>query len=413
MLNSKKCITFAPAIPRRGCLHVIGGGSRHIKKAFITLCSDELKSRKFLEFQDLATIDVLRDIDCPSCLYFGTSFAQYVCAYTHLKIARRMFIFGVGFALSVLNSKAMREPQFVERQQSDSTLFYMPINLKINPHSLESLCNKSNIMNTNPTIKSTTNWQQHVAAWLLVSSCLVELLSPYVGRFFYNLTSTVMFLLLVSNLLTLGAFGCLYFVAKNKPTKIALLIILGNSLFTILENVYQMVMMHYYSGIDLTQPSKWNAAAFGVLGDVLFYLCLFLIFANVYAYSLILTNNKLQKSENSWISLLAIIVAGSCIRRIGQSMQISVVMEWDIAVAYNFVLNLFSVVLLILFTIAYWKLAHSSVFDQKNEESIPATYSPFNKYVLGLLIVVGLSAGLFYVLYINANSIIYFFNSIF
>ena len=26
----------------------------------------------------------------------------------------RIFIFGVGFALSVLNSKAMREPQFVE-----------------------------------------------------------------------------------------------------------------------------------------------------------------------------------------------------------------------------------------------------------------------------------------------------------
>ena len=216
-----------------------------------------------------------------------------------------------------------------------------------------------------------------------------------------------MSLSLVSDLLTLGAFGCLYFVAKNKPTKIALLVILGTTLVFLSEGIYQWLQyVHFQRDIDL-HP------AFGVLGDVLFYLCLFLIFANVYAYSLILTNNKLQKSENSWISLLAIIVAGSCIRRIGQSMQISVLMEWDIAVAYNFVLNLFSAVLTILSTIAYWKLAHSSVFDQKNEESIPATYSPFNKYVLGLLIVVGLSAGLFYVLYINANSIIYFFNSIF
>ena len=37
--------------------------SRHIKKAFITLCSDSLESRKFQYIQDLATIDVLRDIE--------------------------------------------------------------------------------------------------------------------------------------------------------------------------------------------------------------------------------------------------------------------------------------------------------------------------------------------------------------
>ena len=270
---------------------------------------------------------------------------------------------------------------------------------------------KNNIMNTNPTIKTTTNWQQHVAAWLFVSSCLVELLSPYVGRFFYNLTSTVMSLSLVSDLLTLGAFGCLYFVAKNKPTKIALLVILGTTLVFLSDGIHEWLWyVHFQRDIDL-HP------AFEVLGYVLFYLCRFLNFANVYAYSLILTNNKLQKSEKSWISLFAIGAAGVCIILMSHYMRgksgFSMSREWDIAEAYSFVINSFSVVLRILFTIAYWKLAHSSVFDQKNEESIPATYSPFNKYVLGLLIVVGLSAGLFYVLYINANSIIYFFNSIF
>ena len=67
---------FAARNPTKGCLRIGGGFCRHIKKAFIALCSDELKSRKFLEFQDLATIDALRDIDCPSCAYFGTSFAH-------------------------------------------------------------------------------------------------------------------------------------------------------------------------------------------------------------------------------------------------------------------------------------------------------------------------------------------------
>ena len=52
--------------------------------------------------QDLATIDVQRDIDYPSCAYLGTAFA-----YMHMRtrvpynyVARRIFIFGVGFALS-------------------------------------------------------------------------------------------------------------------------------------------------------------------------------------------------------------------------------------------------------------------------------------------------------------------------
>ena len=51
-----------------------------LKKAFITLCSDLLESRKFQEIQDLATIDALRDIEYPSCAYYGTSFA-----YMHVR----------------------------------------------------------------------------------------------------------------------------------------------------------------------------------------------------------------------------------------------------------------------------------------------------------------------------------------
>ena len=73
------CI-FAPAIPRRGSAYLSVGVCRHIKKAFITLCSDLLESRKFQEIQDLATIDALRDIEYPSCAYYGTSFA-----YMHIR----------------------------------------------------------------------------------------------------------------------------------------------------------------------------------------------------------------------------------------------------------------------------------------------------------------------------------------
>ena len=45
------------------------------KRRLLALCSDSMKSRKFQPDKNLATIDVLRDIDYPSCAYFGTSFA--------------------------------------------------------------------------------------------------------------------------------------------------------------------------------------------------------------------------------------------------------------------------------------------------------------------------------------------------
>ena len=97
------------------------------KRRLLTLCSDLLESRKFQEIQDLATVDVLRDIDDPSCACFWYVICVYMYAHTRTltNVARRIFIFGVGFALSVLMYKAMRQPHRVERQQSDSTLFIL------------------------------------------------------------------------------------------------------------------------------------------------------------------------------------------------------------------------------------------------------------------------------------------------
>ena len=48
-----------------------------LKRRLLTLCSDALKLRNFhICIQDLATVDVLRDIDYPPCAYWcGTPFA--------------------------------------------------------------------------------------------------------------------------------------------------------------------------------------------------------------------------------------------------------------------------------------------------------------------------------------------------
>ena len=46
-----------------------------LKRRLLALCSDTSKLRNFQVSSDLATIDVLRDIDYPSCAYFGMPFA--------------------------------------------------------------------------------------------------------------------------------------------------------------------------------------------------------------------------------------------------------------------------------------------------------------------------------------------------
>ena len=46
-----------------------------LKRRLLALCSDTSKLRNFQVSSDLATIDVLRDIDYPSCAYLGTPFA--------------------------------------------------------------------------------------------------------------------------------------------------------------------------------------------------------------------------------------------------------------------------------------------------------------------------------------------------
>ena len=82
LLNPKKYCNFAPAIPRRGCLRIIGWGSRHIKKAFITLCSDWQKSRKFRTKESGLSND-----RCPRDVYILYTRTFYLGVRAHMYIS--------------------------------------------------------------------------------------------------------------------------------------------------------------------------------------------------------------------------------------------------------------------------------------------------------------------------------------
>ena len=138
MSPSRKAKLFDP-IPSRGFQDIL-------KRRLLALCSDIMKLRNFPKhLQDLATIDVLRDIDYPSCANLGTSFAYMYMrirvplkktntAQENIYIRRglqrcRFKDAGNAKASKTWNDNS-RTPRF----------FYMPKYLTTNPHSWEFLC---------------------------------------------------------------------------------------------------------------------------------------------------------------------------------------------------------------------------------------------------------------------------------
>ena len=73
---------------------LIGWGSRHIKKAFIDALFWRVETSQLSDcVQDLATVDVLRDIDYPSCAYLVHSLRICVCAHAYLNYVAREYIY--------------------------------------------------------------------------------------------------------------------------------------------------------------------------------------------------------------------------------------------------------------------------------------------------------------------------------
>ena len=76
MSPSRKAKLFDP-IPSRGFQDIF---KRRLLRSVLTVRN----LANFKNNQDLATVDVLRDIDYPSCAYLGTSFAYMGMRYAYL-----------------------------------------------------------------------------------------------------------------------------------------------------------------------------------------------------------------------------------------------------------------------------------------------------------------------------------------
>ena len=115
-----------------------------LKRRLLTLCSDALKLRNFhICIQDLATVDVLRDIDYPSCAYRVHCLRIYMRTHAYLKLenSTRVYLYSAWTsALSVSYNGQCEGLKTWNDNSRTPRFFYMPNHLTTNLHSWEFLC---------------------------------------------------------------------------------------------------------------------------------------------------------------------------------------------------------------------------------------------------------------------------------
>lgn len=244
-------------------------------------------------------------------------------------------------------------------------------------------------------VSNSRKWQ-NAAGVLLVSSLVLRLVSSFVLEQFKPFNSWQIVFLWMSYipwfaaLLRLAAWIVLYQLAVNKPTKVALLSII----FFWISGVVPLILEY------IGYSSNFELITLETLGSsYTIDYCISLIL--IYSYSLIIRNNSLDKEDRSWIYIFMICMIGNA------SFVLSSVIA-DLVIGspavdywfYGFENKSLGWVINILYIIASWRFAHCAAFDKAKEAEGPAeySYSPFNKYVVGLFIVLALMAGVFYLL---------------
>lgn len=246
------------------------------------------------------------------------------------------------------------------------------------------------------TVVSTSRKWQNAAGVLLVSSLVLRLVSSFVLEQFKPFNSWQIVFLWMSYipwfaaLLQLAAWIVLYQLAVNKPTKVALLSII----FFWISGVVPQILTYigYSSNFELITLDK-----IGLSYTIDYCISLILI----YSYSLIIRNNSLDKEDRSWIYIFMICMI--CNASFALSSVIADLVIGSLAVDYwfyGFENKSLGWVINILYIIASWRFAHCAAFDKAKKAEGPAeySYSPFNKYVVGLFIALALMAGVFYLL---------------
>lgn len=261
--------------------------------------------------------------------------------------------------------------------------------------------------NLSTFISNPRKWQ-NIAGILLCSNLTIQLLFRLIIPSIQSIPLYYFVISWCAIILGLIALFFLYKLANNKPTKIALVIIMCVWILGLLPRILDF--LGYISSGTKVSLSTINMA-FNIYSivDVL----------SIYSYSLIINNNSLENKDTSWIHILILCIIGNVSYVLSSFIADNVNffeefpthMYW----AYGMGTTWFNWIINILLIIAYWQFAHCATFNPTNtkESTVQYVYSPFNKYIVGALIIFAILAGVFYLLFANAGSIINFTESIF
>lgn len=172
------------------------------------------------------------------------------------------------------------------------------------------------------------------------------------------------FIALINPVLLLCAYGLLYKRANNMATRTAMKLLLAILFFFVLYILLQIGM-----GMKVVEYKK----AFGIIGVL---ITLTYTWISIYAYALIVRNNRLCKSNRTWINLLGIfqiqgfLAATGMLGAIGGEIEFAVLSQAGNVSFFFFDLY------------AMWKMARCEAFAAQYDAEARADYSLQNRQML-------------------------------
>lgn len=184
---------------------------------------------------------------------------------------------------------------------------------------------------------------------------------------------------IISGILFIAAFAMLIPLAANKATKNAAILLIVNGVLSILVYTLRDVL-HVFGSLDL----EINGSTYSVF----YFIWPLVNILGVYAFSLILRNNRLDRGVSWWIALLAISYGVELFWNLWSPIAGLFDPNYTLWPGNTIACKIFDLLFSILLVTSYIKLARCAAFAGK--ESAPQlpekAYSPLNKYMAALLI---------------------------
>lgn len=178
------------------------------------------------------------------------------------------------------------------------------------------------------------------------------------------------------------SFILLFQTQPNKPTRIALYILMIRELFIPLN-----IMCDY-----LVDVYNWPGLVFAISH----YLFLALSLGAVYPFSLIYRNNDMNKHDIAWSNFL--IIQQMCIVLLYCNYAlISLISNTDLLWQDNILYRIFVYIFIVLTSIAFWRFTHCAAFTGTEEQKEPEeeNYKPIARYVVAAAVTLALAIGIF------------------